>query len=282
MYSFVTHISKLEPMHKKNQNDTFGRNDILTLAKKFNTIKMNQTQEKLNELYDSYLEKVLSNKEISNYILNDTISSPLFINLDLSSNNYIESDVKILYVGKENNGWFGFNERNVYGMNNDIFEKEKYLNSLLDLYGRFELGKKYQKPFFLFKDILAEKIEERNYKVGVLWSNLLRFDCQNKWELKKKVFEIDGNEILKKEIEILKPNLIVFVTGPNYDYFIDKTFIENEYIQINNKPIREKCIIKHQNLPRNTFRIYHPDYQLRLGKNYRWDIVDEIVKLSVF
>jgi len=244
---------------------------------------MNEIQNRLNDLYSEYLTKVLNEKGICDLIINDQISSPLFINVSTTYGNYLNADLKILYVGKENNKWYDSKERIDNGIG-DILNKDQYFNSLIRLYYKFDLGKNYEKPFFDFLKIFIEDIRIKKIKAGVLWSNLLRFDCRKNWNLKNKIFEIDKNEILKKEIEILKPDVVIFVTGPGYDCFLDWTFLGCKSIQIGNTSKREKCIVKHNELPQKTYRIYHPDYHMLYKKphsEYTTELANEIIELII-
>jgi len=238
---------------------------------------MKNVQNQLNELYREYLKKLLFNQKLKECLMSDHISSPLFINAETPRAEYLNADLKIIFIGKENNGWFGLNERKENGVF-DIFNEEQYLNGLLDLYKRFNLGANYKSPIINFLDLIVAAFRDQKIKTGILWTNLLRIDCGKEWDLKKKTFEIDNNEILRNEIEILKPDVVVFVTGPNYDCFIDWTFKDNKGIVIDDKTISEMCMIEHSELPTKTFRFYHPDYHLRLGSEYRFRLIEEVMK----
>ena len=233
---------------------------------------MKKNQKELNNLYSVYLSKLIDDEKFNSYLSKDAINSPLLIGADVERGNYYESDIKILFVGKENNGWFGLGERN--NKKTDINDKEKYLQDLVDYYCQFNLGEKYKTPFFTFMDILIGKFKETNLNVGVLWSNLLRIDCGN--DLKKEIIDIDKNQILIKEIEILNPDLVLFLTGPNYDNYLNDTFVGVRKISIENKGLREICMLKHADLPLKALRVYHPDYYSILGADYRHVLADTI------
>ena len=239
---------------------------------------MKHIQNELNNLYLDYLNKLIDDNKFLSYLNNDVINSPLAINSNVVRGNYFNSDMKILFVGKENNGWFGLNEREKSGINN-ISNKDEYLHGLLDLYNRFNLGENYRTPIFSYMDILIDKLRDKKINTGILWSNLLRIDCGN--DLKDEIFGIDNNVILRKEIELLKPDVVLFVTGPNYDKYLGDTFSNIRKIHFENKSIKEFCILEHEILPKKSFRIYHPNYYPRLGADYRFILVETIVKLLV-
>jgi hypothetical protein len=238
---------------------------------------MNQIQKRLNELYLNYLNTILKDKEIYEGILNYTISSPMFINSEVKVGKYIESDLKVLYVGKENNGWFNKEDRKRSGLDDDIQNAEKYLNELLNLYYDFDIGSNYKSPIFKFFDILVDKARKINPKTGFLYTNLLRIDCSRLERLKEKVFEIDNNNILLKEIEILKPDVIIFATG-TYDGFLKSTFKGVEYVTTNNWKPSEYSLLQHLLLPEKSIRIYHPGCYNIKGPNYSRLLSEDIVK----
>jgi hypothetical protein len=239
---------------------------------------MKEVKRELNELYLSYLSKVVEDRKYFDYIDKESIDSPLFISPTVERGNYYNSNLKILFVGKENNGWFGKKEREECGVKN-IQDKNLYLEKNLDLYERFNLGKNYRKPFFTFIDLLISKFNEKGLSAGFVWSNLLRMDCGGEHNIKTEVFNIDENKILVNEIKILKPDMVIFATGPNYDYWLDKTFIGLSKECMDDKTEREFCILKHPALPEKSVRIYHPDYHLRLGSDYRIELIEKLIEL---
>mgnify|MGYP002620383668 CR=1 FL=1 len=237
---------------------------------------MNEIQKQLNGIYLEYLNKLTSDGELRNKLEIDRISPPVLINIDAPYAQYAEADIKILYIGKENNGWMSRKNQEEYGLNQNFTETEIFLNALLKLYKKFNLGRKYRRAFYTFMDLLLEKFKINNRKPGILWSNLIRLDCVNKKnlsesdKLKEKVFELDeNNQILREEIAILKPDIVVFVTGPNYDHFLKKSFPGLKMNQLRDFKPREISILEHDSLPKTSLRIYHPGYHNRLGRDYK-------------
>lgn len=87
-----------------------------------------------------------------------------------------------------------------------------------------------------------------------------------------------NNYILREEIKILNPNAVVFVTGPNYDMFIKKTFQDICFEQVKTFDINEIAILKHKELPNKSIRVYHPGYQNRLGgRKYMVELSNDII-----
>ncbi len=241
---------------------------------------MNETQKKLNELYSGYLDVLQDNHKMAEYIQDESKSSPLFINVNVPYGKYLESDIKILYVGKENNGWSSRGRlKRDYLIEGDYNDKS-YVDALIGLYDSFDIGKKYRKPFFTFLFDLINSYRGKSIHIGVLWTNLLRMDCtrKNKY-IKNDMFNADKNEILRKEIEVLKPDIIIFVTGPSYDNFLKRTFDDLTFNESDNKALSKRrfALLKSKYLPEISIRTYHPG-AYRNKYIHKQNIKKEVIK----
>lgn len=93
---------------------------------------------------------------------------------------------------------------------------------------------------------------------GFLWTNISKFDCNSttpSYDLQDR--NAEGFELLKAEIAILKPDVVVFLTGSKYDERINTVF----------KPERETILpdgylyrlsTTDGSLPPHTFQAKHP------------------------
>lgn len=178
--------------------------------------------------------------------------------------NYEKMKYKILIVGQENNG---------YG-----YETEPKKSMLFTL--DFQSNRYYDNaPFFSFpysfcasiNDCDNEKYSKKSY---LAWVNLkeFSFETSSKKPLNEKAQNIIDNEynILEEEIKIIKPDIVLFLTGPYYDYYIEKQLKGVEFKTVENYGIRQFARVEHEALPKNSFRIYHPVYLRRrsLENNY--------------
>ena len=178
--------------------------------------------------------------------------------------NYEKMKYKILIVGQENNG---------YG-----YETEPKKSMLFTL--DFQSNRYYDNaPFFSFpysfcasiNDCDNEKYSKKSY---LAWVNLkeFSFETSSKKPLNEKAQNIIDNEynILEEEIKIINPDIVLFLTGPNYDYYIKAQLNGVEFKTIENYGIRQFARVEHKSLPKNSFRIYHPVYLRRrsLENNY--------------
>lgn len=173
--------------------------------------------------------------------------------------NYEKMKYKILIVGQENNG---------YG-----YETEPKKSMLFTL--DFQSNRYYDNaPFFSFpysfcasiNDCDNEKYSKKSY---LAWVNLkeFSFETSSKKPLNEKAQNIIDNEynILEEEIKIINPDIVLFLTGPYYDYYIEKQLKGVEFKTIENYGIRQFARVEHKSLPKNSFRIYHPSYLRRSG-----------------
>lgn len=243
---------------------------------------MTTMQEKLNGLYADYLKVIYTDSDLKKQILDFELSSPIFLKCDTDFGEYIDSEFKILYVGQETNYWFNQKERERSKLLNSIDDIDKYLKALVDLYKSFNIGHDYKTDIFTFMDILVDKLRNKNKKTGILWTNLLRHDAfgngKVSYDVEQKI-TYNENYIFRKELEILKPDAIVFVTGPNYDYIIENSFKGLEKLKVDNESERKICMLKHADLPVKSVRVYHPNAHKYQGADYRWDLADKIVEL---
>lgn len=169
--------------------------------------------------------------------------------------NYEKMKYKILIVGKENDGWV---------FNNDA------RGSMLDTLD-FLNSKDYndKRPFFDFPYKFCKSLNnlvdiQDSKKTYFTWVNLreFSFDEVPKTSLGKEAQSIIDNEfnILEEEIKIINPDIVLFLTGPTYDYYIKNQLNGVEFKTIENYGIRQFARVEHKSLPDNSFRIYHPFY----------------------
>jgi len=239
-------------------------------------------QEKLNSLYNRIgsLESIYSilgkNSSIDKMLEN--IDGPFLLSVDKQ---YLHAKPKIIFVGQENNGWVGSTIK---------YLKENGINETINQYQNFDFEKSYSDNFFRCMKKLREEVvglEDANDKRrSIIWSNLFKFNQgkqpQMNWsEYKDQVLLLQG-DIFQKEIEILTPDAVVFVTGPYYDEIIKIFYPDVSFEKINEFPIRQFAWVKSQNLPEFSVRTYHPEYAMGKGKkriagNY-YEIIIEMIK----
>ena len=181
---------------------------------------------------------------------------------------YLDSDYRILFLGKETNGWMG-----------------DYVNEVTRLtgrYERFELCKKkkgnkrtviWQAMYEMNKLLNPEKVK------NFVWSNVSKSSTMNGKGLSDSVFErvVDKFNVLEEEIRILNPDVVIFLSGHGYDSRIRKQLQgDTEFFELDtNIDKKELAIVKNKSLPVLSFRTHHPGY---LRPKTKWDFLYKIVR----
>jgi hypothetical protein len=173
----------------------------------------------LKKLYENYWVKLLD--EVDSLLC----SNPLLIKV---SDEYIDSDVKVMIVGQETDGyWLG-----------ELNQKEKSVSDLMTGYFNYFYqistgGKKRGKRAFwnkknykYFEDELTKYFKENNKSVSFIWNNISKIGGKKRGKPNKKIriLEREYFNILRQEIKILKPDIIIFTTGSSRDSYIKYHF----------------------------------------------------------
>lgn len=149
---------------------------------------------------------------------------------------------------------------------------QKYLREVKD--------NQHSYPFWNMVRDYAESMQQKNpnMKIDYVWNNILKVGIAKEKgtpshdiiNLQQKYFPV-----IKAEIEILKPDVVVFFTGPYYDEFIKYEFPGVDFIKIQAMKEREICVINSEYLPARSFRTYHPGYLVR-GKQELFEILKSL------
>lgn len=183
---------------------------------------MYKEQNDLNALY----KKILSKSELEKLDSSENLSAPLLLNINES---YLKSNPRIMFIGKETNHWLTHESRpeNKKGVNYLI---NNYDNAFEELFKRYDkaltdnFGKTTSDFFTQYNKFLPEG------QGSVVWNNLFKMSY-NQSNGKKDNFSknsINHSDILSKlskdtflgELEILQPDILIFVTGASYDKVI--------------------------------------------------------------
>lgn len=219
---------------------------------------------RLIHLYEKYWDGMVSSLKGNN------LGNPLLIHIK-DEEEYENSDIKIMFFGQETNSWEG-----------ELGSKN--INELVDTYSEFiESG--YGGHFWnAVRDyVLTIKELNPNKSVKYLWNNILKIGKengkgapkQNLVDKQKEVFPV-----IKEEIEILKPDIIIFFTGPYYDHYIKKEWNDLSIKKVDDYHERQLAVLNHKLLPSNTCRTYHPNYLYRKGKQFFSNIKEEIINIK--
>jgi len=239
-----------------------------------------RVQEELNQLYHEKLSKNNINKlpELEN------LSAPLLIKV---YENYLKSDLRIMYIGKETNDWLTStkipeNKRGIKG----VYSKNSLdINRLLNRYDKRMTQKNNWKKNAFFKQYKNIKDQLVDTVVGsgsIVWNNLFKMSYDRGKGYSKTslghstILHEISKEIFLNELKILEPNILIFVTGSTYDKVI-KDYLHDYKTE---KVIIPKKLwkFKYQNIL--CYRTVHPDSIRFIKKSERKDyyqmIIDDI------
>jgi hypothetical protein len=212
--------------------------------------------QQLYDLYKRYDPGMLTALEGNN------LSNPLLLKIN-DEEQYQEADLKVMFFGQETNTWEG-------GLGS------KSIEELLGTYSRFFCeGKcfRYGGPFWnTVKDYTGE-IKEAfpDKRVEIVWNNLIKLGKESsKGTPKKSLVGIQKEvfPVIKEELAILKPDVVLFFTGPRYDQYLKAEWPDLTYHELTHEPARKLARLKGESLPVQAFRTYHPNYLYRTGKPF--------------
>ena len=222
-------------------------------------------REELEHFYDS-----LKNRAPANLTKYSDLVGPDLIWLH---DEYLNSTPRIAIVGKEQKGWdYTYPE----------FISEWDVPEAIAVYREFDFGMNYYaSPFWQFFHAVRSSAfpDEGDARRKVLWTNLIKFVAADGSSILWKPYAEAAlqlqQDVLTTELVIARPNICLFVTGPDYDFVLERYFggVQFEPLDL---PVRQFARLVHPSLPQHSYRTYHPNY-LNRDRNGRWDKVFQIL-----
>jgi hypothetical protein len=154
------------------------------------------------------------------------------------------------------------------------------VSEAVSCYREFDFAAKYYRsPFWQFFHSvrLAAFPGELEARRRVLWTNLVKFVGRDGSRILKKPYAEQAlrlqEDVLVTELAIAKPDICVFVTGPDYDGILERYFdgVRFEPLDL---PVRQFARLVATRLPHHSYRTYHPNALRRLKM---WDRVVRIL-----
>lgn len=237
-------------------------------------------QNRLNECYTTFREKV----EFDDNDFAKRLSAPLLIQV---TERWIKSKIRVLVVGQETLGWEFF-KGDRYGYDWEFSDIHGWLqfksandsvNALVSAYKIFNFSSNnhplnHRAPFFRAYRKIRESIgdNQENFETSVLWTNLIRMSVdegsifRNATPNQREEVIFASTNIFQEEVKILKPDIVIFFTGPVYDYALKKIINGSVFRDILGYEERVIAAVSHDMLPKMSWRTYHPSYLQRCGK----------------
>jgi hypothetical protein len=188
--------------------------------------------------------------------------------------------LKVLIVGQETLRWV-YNPKEIGGGGQsienfwDFSHTERAVEAMWALYRWYALGRAYPKlnsPFWRGFRALSAAIN--GCEDSALWTNVFKVNVfgsvmQNCKAKEVSVLRRAQQGLLHQEVTILKPDVVVFLSGPRYDSTIRCDFPDMEISQFNQRwPASAVGIVRATGLPAKTIRTFHPEYLQR--SNQLW------------
>ncbi len=216
---------------------------------------------KLSALYKKEIGRLLENKTFP-----ENIDGPNL--MYCWENEYLKSKYKILFVGREPNGWMGDLHLNVADCIKRYKEFELCENGKYTTFWQYVYETKNL--------LMPETIGQKNF----LWSNVSKFSKAVEGtaiDLDDFKFFCDNFDVLEKEIEIIKPDVIIFFTDNSWDEKIQYQ-IKDE-IKFNAVDIEidksELARLTAKPFPTHTYRVAHP---ITLQTQQKWNYMELIIE----
>lgn len=196
--------------------------------------------QQLRELYSSHFDDIVRIRD------ENGLSDPILIN---ASQSYVEAQHKIIFVGKETFGWSNSDSRN-----------PKLIDELMEVYSKFNMAEGYHSsPFWR----AIRKFEtELNYQpYSSLFTNISKMDFEGGEVPYESRLRQNKIPLLKSELEILQPDLVIFFTSHHLDDLILSQLPQASKGHLNGYEQRIACKINGMKF--KSFRTYHPNYLVR-------------------
>ncbi len=238
-----------------------------------NTIEINNS---LRDIYAKLYPNLKKELESINSILekdgeeSEQATNPLLLKVN---EEYVNADTKIMFFGQETNYWLGEQNDGVFlGKIDPVIElyDEFYLKG-----GCYSYGGQFWNGVNRLKNLISEKFPDR--KFGYLWNNVAKIGkCGKGFAHKINHITNEHFNVILQEINIVKPDIVIFLSGPDYDGELKKIFGDYQETKLGDFNIRQLCKINSPKL-NLAFRTYHPNYLWRNDiDNYFNTIIDKI------
>jgi hypothetical protein len=190
---------------------------------------------------------------------------------------------KLLIVGQETNGWRS-NSTSDGTLALDTLEEFASspggVSSMLSAYKAFDFARTYRNRNSAFWRAFRHlECNVAETPCSAMWTNLFKVDVSGSvvrnCKIKHRRLLRDAQSgLLAEEIRFLKPRIVVFFTGPHYDYELLDAFSDAALTPLlPNRDGRETALIHSAALPVCSIRTYHPTF---LQRSRRWELLDEV------
>jgi hypothetical protein len=207
-------------------------------------------------------------------------SAPLLLSLH---SKWSKCPTKLLIVGQETNGW-GLNATSSGTLALNTLEEfalsASGVSAMISAYKTFDFARTYHNrnsAFWRAFRYLEDEVAEA--PCSAMWTNLFKVDVsgsvlKNCKVKHRRLLRAAQSGLLAEEIRLLKPQIVVFFTGPHYDDELIDAFPDVTLSQLlPSRDAREAALVHSAALPVCSIRTYHPTY---LQRSRRWSLLEEV------
>lgn len=208
----------------------------------------------MRRIYEKYFPRLIDFQlEYSRFGL----EGPILISVP---DRFFSQSTRLVFVGQQTNRW-------CTGLNG--------LDEILKVYEEFDFGRHYNaSPFW---NVIRKF--ERAFSVSPyssVWTNINRFD--ERGNRPNRTLETDlevFDNLIVEELRLLKPDILIYFTGPSFDSRIQRIFPDSEFSVVDDLPLSLLSKITNKNLPKSTYRTHHPK-SLRI-RGFETNVIRKIV-----
>lgn len=214
---------------------------------------MDSINQRLIDLYSLYWPKLKS----QSYKFDDCKIKPACpLLLQVDEDRFHSADLKIMYCGQETKGWGSLESCTMEE------RLERYRKYFLERGYIKESGASiYWKAVKRFQNYFRHEVEGKN--VVSIWNNISKIGLKKRKGVTDNVRKLEREyfPVFKKEFEILQPDIVIFMTGPNRDKDIRFHFPELKIEHSGTiQTKRQLAVLNSPELPDVALRTYHPNY----------------------
>jgi hypothetical protein len=188
---------------------------------------------------------------------------------------FATADIRVMVFGQETNSWY------------DEFHVD--MLSIIDQYdGFFNDGEcwGYGGQFWngINRFVALLQAQHPNKTIRLVWNNLVKIGkYDDKGFPPDYIYEVEREHfaVIEAELDIIKPTVVLFLTGPNYDSVVTDNFGSLDYTKIPGS-FTERQIAK-VFLPsvKSAYRTYHPNYLWRNDINSYFQAIIEQINVDM-
>lgn len=201
------------------------------------------------------------------------LSAPFLLSV---SQAYLDAPVRVMFVGKETNGWYDKLGAFYECPDRIGVAKARYEDQLVRSAGNSEFLRQWKR---------FAKAFAGGDRAAVCWNNLMKMDwyrskrAYSRTSIKHSAHLFDfSTAVVRFEIELLKPDLIIFGSGHKYDPALKAVLPDRQVVKV-----EPKALWHFRSNGIECFRTFHPDAWDRTAprpiKEYYQEIVDTASKV---